>query len=185
MLSTSSTLLHRLRQPQREAAAWDRFVELYTPLLLAWARRLGLQEPDAADLVQDLFACLVEQLPRFEYDPKKSFRAWLKTLLLNRWRNLARRRQARTGADLADLPAPDADPDAEEREYRQHLVSRAAKLIEHEFPAASWRAFWQTAVVGRPVAEVAAELGVTANTVYLARSRVLRRLREELHGFLD
>lgn len=187
MLSTSSTLLQRLRQAPRESGAWERFVDLYTPLLLAWARKLGLSEHDAADLIQDLFAALVEQLPNFEYDPSKSFRAWLKTLLHNRWRNRLRRRQERQpdSGQLSTVAAPLVPPEFEEAEYRQHLVGRALRLMQGEFPEATWKACWEFAVRGRPAADVAAELGLSVNSVYLAKSRVLRRLREELHGLLD
>lgn len=187
MLSTSSTLLRRLRNGPSEAAAWERFVDLYTPLFLAWARRLGLEEHDAADLIQDLFATLLEKLPRFEYDPAKSFRAWLKTLLLNRWRNQQRRRQRQrpAGEALAALPGPNEPPEFEEAEYREHLVGRALRLMRAEFTEQTWRACWETAVHARPASEVAAELGLSVNSVYLARSRVLRRVREELSGLLD
>jgi RNA polymerase sigma-70 factor (ECF subfamily) len=187
MLSTSSTLLYRLCQSTHEAADWERFVDLYTPLLLAWTRRLGLNEHDSADLIQDLFAALVEHLPTFEYNPEKSFRAWLRTLLMNRWRNQVRRRQARQAGEgtLASLSVPDQPPEFEEVEYRQHLVSRALRLMQSEFPDATWKACWETVVHDRPAAEVAAELGISVNSVYLARSRVLRRLREQLHGLLD
>src|SRR5437016_1663068 len=91
--STSSSLLQRLAQPA-EAGSWDRFVELYTPLMFAWTARMGLSDHDAADLVQDVFAILVEKLPTFRYDPDKSFRAWLKTVLLNRWRERLRKGKA-------------------------------------------------------------------------------------------
>src|SRR5207249_3220077 len=84
------SLLERLRQPAGRAA-WDRFVELYTPMLYAWTRRLGLQPPDAADIVQDVFTILVQKLPGFQYDPHKSFHAWLKTVLMNRWKDKLRR----------------------------------------------------------------------------------------------
>ena len=81
--------------PTRQA--WQQFVDLYTPLLFSWARRLGLSEHDSADLLQDIFTILVEKLPNFRYDPSQSFRAWLKTILLNRWRNRCRQRSlART-----------------------------------------------------------------------------------------
>src|SRR5947209_13312864 len=76
MHTTSASLLHRLRQPS-DKESWPRFVKLYTPLLFYWARRLGLQEPDAADLVQDVFTALVQKLPQFEYDPDRGFRSWL------------------------------------------------------------------------------------------------------------
>src|SRR5437764_5198815 len=85
MHTTSISLLERLRQPG-EAEAWQRFVDLYTPLLYYWACRLGLQEQDAADLVQEVFTLLVQKLPDFIYNRQKSFRSWLRTVLLNKWR---------------------------------------------------------------------------------------------------
>src|SRR6516165_4208642 len=90
MTITPVSLLQRLRrsaQEQQATAAWAEFVELYTPLLYSWATRLGLQPSDAADLVQDVFVVLVRKLPDFHYDPGKSFHAWLRTVLLNRWRD--------------------------------------------------------------------------------------------------
>jgi len=83
---TSASLLERLRRPN-DHAAWERFVRFYTPLLNYWARHLGLQPNDAADLVQDVLSTLVQKLPEFVYDRHKSFRNWLRTLMLNRWRN--------------------------------------------------------------------------------------------------
>jgi RNA polymerase sigma-70 factor (ECF subfamily) len=186
MLTTPPSLLERLRQaPERDA--WGRFVEMYTPLFFAWARRLGLDGHDAADLVQDLFAVLVEQLPQFEYDGRKSFRAWLKTVLLNRWRNHRRRRvpdPAGPGG-LADVAGPEDVPELEEAEYRQHLVRRALAVMQAEFEPATWKACWEFVVCDRPAAEVARELGISVNAVYLAKGRVLRRLREELAGLLE
>src|SRR6516165_6272641 len=90
MLSTSLSLLERLRQPG-EALAWDRFVALYAPLLFAWGRRLGLPRDEVGDLVQDVLVILVQRLPEFTHDRRHSFRAWLKTILLNRWRNQSAR----------------------------------------------------------------------------------------------
>lgn len=89
-MDTPASLLERLRQPAPESA-WTRFVQLYTPLLFFWARRLGLRDADAADLVQDVLVLLVRKLPEFSYDRNKSFRAWLRTVTLNCWRNGARR----------------------------------------------------------------------------------------------
>ena len=90
MNSTHSSLLERLRRPD-DVEAWDRFVRLYTPLLFHWARGAGLRDPDAADLVQDVLVVLVRKLPEFHYDPRKSFRAWLRTVTLNKWRERLRR----------------------------------------------------------------------------------------------
>ena len=86
MLSTPASLLERLRRPE-PGQAWEQFVRMYTPLLCQWARRLGLQDHDVADLVQDVMVRLHQKLPEFVYDPAKSFRAWLRTVLINQWRN--------------------------------------------------------------------------------------------------
>jgi RNA polymerase sigma-70 factor (ECF subfamily) len=188
MFTTPPSLLEQIRSAA-SASAWQQFVDLYTPLLFAWARRLGLSEQDSADLLQDLFATLVVQLPAFRYDPQRSFRAWLRTLLLNRWRNYCRER-ARSPLSLGkqfleDQPAAEEVPFFEEEEYRQALVARALALMQSEFQPTTWRACWEFVVRARPAAEVAAELGLSVNAVYVAKSRVLRRLREQLDGLLD
>jgi RNA polymerase sigma-70 factor (ECF subfamily) len=188
MNTTSVTLLERLRQPGEEEA-WARFVELYTPLLYYWACRLGLQADDAADLVQDVFTTLVTKLPEFTYDPDKSFRNWLRTVTRNRWRDLQRRRassEPKTNtSDLYRIPDPDPAEAFWETEYRQHLVARALELMRAEFQPSTWQACWETVVSGRPALEVAARLGISVDAVYTAKSRVLRRLRQQLDGLLD
>jgi RNA polymerase sigma-70 factor (ECF subfamily) len=188
MNTTPVSLLERLRRPG-EQAAWERFVHLYTPLLLRWVRRLGLHGPDAADLVQDVFALLVRKLPEFRYDPDRRFRGWLWTVTLNKVRERARRRPGaavQAGEDVLDKLADRAGPDAAgAAEDRQDLVRRALRLLQGEFQPATWRAFWECAALGRPAAEVAAEVGMTVNAVYVAKCRVLRRLRRELDGLLD
>jgi RNA polymerase sigma-70 factor (ECF subfamily) len=180
-------LLERLRQAD-DREAWDRFVALYTPLFYHWARRLGLQQSDAADLVQDVFAVLVRRLPHFRYQAGKRFRGWLWTVLVNKWKR-ARKRQAAgptTAEALLDtLPSAEDGGGFEEAEYRQYLIGRALRLMQADFQPVTWKACWEYAVVGRPAAEVAAELGVSVNAVHLAKSRVLRRLRQELVGLLD
>src|SRR2546423_12975097 len=92
MDTTSVSLLERLREPAQQDA-WGRFVDLYTPLIYYWARRVGLPPEEAADLVQDVLTLLVQKLPEFQYDPQKSFRGWLRTLTLNKWRGNRRRRR--------------------------------------------------------------------------------------------
>ena len=109
MHTTPVSLLERLRQPG-EQEAWRRFVALYTPLLFFWSRRLGLQDADAADLVQDVLVLLYRKLPGLAYDPRRSFRGWVRTVLLNRWRERQRRPSlplTDSDAALAELPAPD------------------------------------------------------------------------------
>lgn len=187
MNTTPISLLEQLRRSPDEAA-WARFVHLYSPLLFGWARQAGLDEADASDLVQDVFVVLLKELPRFELDPAHSFRAWLKTVALNRWRNQIKR-QARAPAHpgdafLAGVPAPD-DGLFEEQEYRRQLLGRALELLCHEFQPATWEAFHEHGMNGRPAAEVAVELGITVGAVYAAKCRVLGRLREHLRGLLE
>lgn len=187
MDSTPVSLLERLRQPD-PGPAWDRFVFLYTPLLYVWANRLGVAGPDADDLVQDVFAALVRDLPRFRYDPARRFRGWLWGVVRNKARD--RRRAAATTpvGDLDAVPDPaEGDPGVlvGDQEYHRYLAGRAMELIRTDFESATWRAFWETTVGERPAADVAAELGLTENAVYLARRRVLQRLRTELDGLFD
>jgi RNA polymerase sigma-70 factor (ECF subfamily) len=188
MHTTPVSLLVRLKQPEPEIA-WQRFVDLYTPLLFYWARRAGLRDPDDADLVQDVFANLVRKLPEFEYDRQKSFRSWLRTVVLNKWRDRQRRRVSVPGVandcELDEIADPIGDEDFWQREHREQLVARALTVMKAEFEEPTWRACWQCVVEGRAVPEVAAELGISRNAVYVAKCRVLRRLRQELEGLLD
>jgi RNA polymerase sigma-70 factor (ECF subfamily) len=182
MDSTSLSLLERLREPD-PAAAWNRFVDLYTPLLFSWCRRLGLSEDETGDFVQDVFVILVREMPQFVHDGEHSFRAWLKTVVLNRWRN---RRRPPTAVSIATHgePADASATDLGEEEYLSHLTRRALQIMQSDFQPATWKACWETAVEGRPAADVAVELGLSVGAVYVARSRVLARLREELRGLL-
>jgi RNA polymerase sigma-70 factor (ECF subfamily) len=186
MHTTSFSLLERLRQPG-ETQAWERFVSLYTPLLYYWARKTGVQEADVVDLVQDVFALLLQKLPEFVHDGRRSFRAWLRTVTLNKWRERCRRWAPPIDPDtpLAEVAAADDAEGFWEAEYRERLVGRALEIMQAEFQPATWQACWQHVVEGRPAAEVAAGLGISANAVYLAKARVLRRLHQELDGLLD
>lgn len=186
MDSTPASLLQQLRDPARPEA-WTRFIQLYTPLLYEWAGRLGLQEADRADLVQEVLVRLYRVLPTFHYNHQGSFRGWLNTVLRNQARNLGRKRVDRPGGESLPEAADSTDPAVEvaEAEFRRHLAVRASRLIQAEFTPATFQAFWATVVEDRPVAEVAARLGLSANAVYLARGRVLARLRRELDGMLD
>jgi len=187
MNTTSLTLLERLRNTADEAA-WARLVDLYTPVLYALAHRCGLGEHDAADLVQEVFATLVTALPSFQYDRGGKFRGWLRTILLNKLRN-RKLREGRMHQALEALAVAEEQPDGtellREEEFRLHLTRRALELIQVEFTASTWQACWQTVVEGRSTADVARELCLSENAVYVARCRVLRHLRRELGDLLD
>jgi RNA polymerase sigma-70 factor (ECF subfamily) len=188
MTQTPVSLLERLRQPF-EAAAWGRFVALYTPLIYSWGRGAGLREQDAADLVQEVFVTLVQVLPTFSYDRHQSFRRWLRTVTLNKWRD-SRKYQAHrpapaAGGEVPEVAGPDNLEALWEAEYQQHLVGRALRLMQADFDEKTWKACWDVVVAGRPAAVVAAELGLTVGAVHARKFRVLDRLRAELAGMLD
>ncbi len=189
MNSTSLSLLERLQKPG-DQVAWSRFVELYSPMLFSWACRAGLNATDAADLVQDVFTLLVQKLPGWKYDESQSFRGWLRTLTLNKWRENHRRRRdplnAAQSLDAGDSAVAVTDePDfLSEEEYRQAVVERTLRLLKSDFQPTTWSAFVEYVVKDRPPAEVAAEVGISVRAVYIAKSRVLRRLRQELAGLI-
>jgi RNA polymerase sigma-70 factor (ECF subfamily) len=187
--TTPVSLLDRLRRQPGDAADWARLVSLYTPLLYHWARRTGLRPADAEDLVQDVFTALVRKLPECRYDPQRSFHRWLKTVLLNQWRDQIKRRPVpRPAGDdprLTEQSAADGLDGWIEQEHRAYLARRALELMRRDFQPATWKAVWAVVVEGRPAAEAAAEQGLTANALYVARFRVLARLRQEFDGLLD
>jgi RNA polymerase sigma-70 factor (ECF subfamily) len=188
MHTTPASLLDQLRQPAAAAAAWERLVRLYTPLLYYWVRRAGASSESAGDVVQDVLTVLVQKLPQFAYDPRRSFRNWLRTITLNKWREQVRRRQPAglrpQDLDDASLAVPDGALTFAGDEYRRYVVRRALQLMQSEFQPSTWKACWELVVSGRPAAAVAAELGLSEGAVYVAKCRVLRRLRQELAGLL-
>ncbi len=187
MHTTSVSLLQRLRKTGTDPD-WRRFVDLYTPLLFHWVRQSGIRPPDDADLVQDVFATLIQKLGRFDYDAQKSFRGWLRAVALNKARDRLRRKPLPRDPDqgrLASTVDHVDDPNGWEREHQMFLAATALKVMRAEFQEVTWKACWEFVVSGRPAAEIAAELGISENGVYVAKCRVMRRLRKELAGLLD
>jgi RNA polymerase sigma-70 factor (ECF subfamily) len=184
---TSLTLLDRLRAPNA-VAAWERFAHLYTPLLQKWARKQGLQEADAADLTQEVLVKLMDALPRYTRREGDSFRGWLYRVTANHCRDFRRRvaTRAMPGANGLDAVQDDSPlSDFAEVEYRRTIVNRALELIRPEFAERTWAAFAQLLIENRPAADVARTLDISENAVYLARHRVLTRLRREINGLLE
>lgn len=188
---TSASLLERLGNPPiaGSEADWSRFVDLYAPLVYHWGCQHRLQPADSMDLVQDVMVAFHRLLPHFQYDPNQRFRGYLHGV--TKRISAQRSRRARPGqVDQAFLQevadeSPENQPDClDQREYDAYVSKRSLKLIQSEFAENDWRACWMTLVEGHSVADVCRELGMTANKVYLARSRVLARLRSELRDLL-
>jgi RNA polymerase sigma-70 factor (ECF subfamily) len=181
------SLLDRLR---RDGARqdWQRFVDRYGPLLDFWARRL-LPADEAADLVQDVLVLVLQKIGSFSGEENRKFLGWLRTLVLNRWRDLRRRSAVRRciqgPAALEAVPGDDYLAQVDATEDRNFLIARALQIMRSDFEPTTWRACWESVANGRPAAEVAAELGVQVEVVYSASYRVLRRLRRELSGAWD
>jgi RNA polymerase sigma-70 factor (ECF subfamily) len=194
MAETSFSLLERLRV-QPDAAAWKRLVDLYTPLIHGWLRRHFVLPQDADDLVQDVLSVVVRELPAFQHNQRPgAFRSWLRTITANRLRGFWRARQGKVQAtgdsDMEKQLAQLEDPHSSlsqlwDQQHDHHVMGRLLDLIRCEFNETSWQAFRRHVLAGEPVAAVAESLGVSHNVVLLAKSRVLRRLRQEAQGLLD
>lgn len=188
--ATRQSLLVRLKDP-RDSQAWSEFVAIYAPLIDRLARTRGLQEADAADLAQEVFRAVAGAIDRYDPDPA---RGWLFRIARNLIINLLEARKVRPQASgdsnvqalLDQVPASDAaETILFEAEYRRRLFHWAAEQIRGEFREPTWKAFWLTAVEGVAPAEAAAEAGISVGAVYIARSRVMARLRtvvEQVEG---
>jgi RNA polymerase sigma-70 factor, ECF subfamily len=188
MLVTPASLLYRLRQPE-DAAAWVRFVDLYTPLMFHWAQRLGQQDWDCSDLVQDVFLILWRKLPEFRYDSEKSFHAWLKTIFLNCYRSRLRKLVgANFDSRLAHescFSTPDFSDRLAEDDDTRYLIRQAYRLIETEFSTLQQQVFREYVLNEEAPEKVGAKFGIRIGTVYGIKSKILNRLREELRQILD
>jgi RNA polymerase sigma-70 factor (ECF subfamily) len=185
---TRSSLLIRLRDPQDERA-WAEFLEIYTPLVYQLARRKGFQDADARDLTQEVFRAVAGAIDRWDPDPARgSFRGWLFRIARNLMINFLaqQRRHPRGSGDndvrrlLEEQPAPSADSALFDEEYKRRLFGWASEQIRGEFREATWQAFWRTSVDGQGPRQVADGLGMTVGAVYVARCRVMARLRQKI-----
>jgi RNA polymerase sigma-70 factor (ECF subfamily) len=190
---TSLSLLDRVRAADPQA--WQRLVHVYSPLIFSWCRRTGLGPDDAADVMQDVWHAVSGAIGRFRRsDEAGTFRGWIWTITRNKLRDYFRARAGEVAAEggstacarLRDVPEGEPEDSADDPSGGSTgLLRRAVELVRGDFAEGTFQAFWQTAVDGRPAADVAAALGVSVDVVYQAKSRVLRRLREELGELVD
>jgi RNA polymerase sigma-70 factor (ECF subfamily) len=201
--STSTSLLRRVRL--RDDDAWRRLVRLYGRLVLHWCRQAGLQRADRADVFQEVFRSVAAHIDGFRHDRQgDTFRGWLRAVtrskIQDHFRGKKREPAGRGGSEVQqqlhavpdDVSACDASsaaapghPSHEDATEKSLLIEQALRMARESFEERTWQAFWRTAVDGLATDLAASELGMSAAGVRQARSRVLRRLREEFAGLID
>ena len=191
MAETSATLLQRLND-RTDSVAWQRLVDLYTPLINGWLRRQGVSAEDAEDLSQDVLGIVVREVSRFRHNGRAgAFRTWLRTITINclrqSWRSRRVRAQTTSSPDLDSALDQLEDPASDlsrrwDQEHDEFVLQRLLDLIEPDFRPATWRAFRRQVIDGASAETVAAELGLTVNAILIAKSRVLSHLRQQRSG---
>ena len=188
MNETPISLLERLRR-QPDESAWRRFVDLYTPVVRGWLARFDVPVNDADDILQEVLGTLVRELPDFEHSGRRgAFRNYVRAIMSHRLQSYWRGR--RNGRLPSDVLEQLADPHSAlwshwDREHDHMIMNRLMQLVEPEFASTTWNSFRKVVLDGTKPALVAAELGISVNAVLIAKSRVLRRLREESHDLVD
>jgi len=181
--TTHATLLARLGDGQ-DSVAWHEFCSRYGDLIQAFARARGLQPADCDDIVQDVLTSLSKSMRGFQYDRSKGmFRSYLKTVTLHAIFARLRQKQGTVALEevktAAEAAAADQDVDSQwDTQWRQYHLRQAMITIRAEFNEADCTAFEQYAVTGRSAQQVAAELNLSVDQIYQAKSRILRRLSQ-------
>jgi RNA polymerase sigma factor (sigma-70 family) len=186
---TRPSLLLRMKDV-RDQQAWSEFHQIYQPLIVRLIVQRGLQDVDAHEVAQEVLIAVSKSIGRWESDPARgSFRGWLSRISRNLVVNfLIRRSRHPRGSGNSDfvrwldeVPAADeGESQTFDLERRRQIFLWASSEIQMEFHDKHWQAFWQTSVEGREIAEVAQEFGLSAGALYVARSRIMKRLREKV-----
>ena len=194
MEETSLSLLAQLRHDP-STDGWARLQRLYEPLVHNWLKRYGLQRSDADDVTQEVLIAISDNIRTFEHNGRTgAFRAWVRGILVNRLRRFWRSRSNRTVATgdtnielrLAELEDPASEISLVwNREHDQHVLRELLAIVEPLFEPTTWMAFLKVTFDGVKAGDVATELGISRNAVFIAKSRVLSRLRQEADGLVD
>ncbi|MCA9192824.1 MAG: RNA polymerase sigma factor [Planctomycetales bacterium] len=192
-MATSLSLLDKIKG-DRSSERWHEFLECYSPMMDRWLRAHGIPEHDREEIVQDICAVMVRRLPDFERQREGSFRKWLRLTTVNCMRDFWKRscKQARGNAEshVEDLINGLNDRSSSvsqlwEREHDQQLLAILLARIKPEFRSNTWSAFTMVALEQMAPEKVAENLGLTTNAVFVAKSKVMKRMREEGQGLLD
>lgn len=189
-MATRPSLLVRIRNAQ-DSPAWGEFVRLYGPLVYAFGKKHGLQDADAADLTQEVLHAVSRAIGRWDYDVQRGgFRHWLFTVTRHELADLMGRVKhhppgsgdTTMKARLEQIPQPEESLSIWDQQYDRRLLEWAAKRVRQEVRESTWQAFWQTAVEGKTAEEVAQALEMSVGAVYIAKSRIIARLRQQVEG---
>ena len=194
MDETSLSLLDRVRQSS-DFKSWQRLVELYTPLMRGWLRSYGVQDADAEDLIQDVLAVVAREISQFDHNQRPgAFRNWLRTMVVHRlrhlWRSNGNRQVAAGGTSMLEHLQQLEDETSQvsriwNEQHDRDVIARLVETVRPTFLPKTWEAFHRQMFDDQPPQQVAAELGMTLGSVYMARSRVLNALRREAAGLVD
>ncbi|MCS7468809.1 sigma-70 family RNA polymerase sigma factor [Stieleria sp. ICT_E10.1] len=194
MQETSISLLKRIADEGTDDD-WQRLLEIYRPFMYQRISTYPLLVNQAEDIVQEVLVVLVRELPTFQRQRAGSFRAFLRGIVLNQLRYAMRRVQktplvAGQYDKLNDQIEQLADPNSQlsvefDRQHDRSVFRHAASIVKNEVKASTWQAFQKHAIEGKSAPAVAEELGVSVNVVLLAKSRLTRRIREEIRGLVD
>ena len=193
-MDTSASLLESLRDASNETA-WNRLFEMYAPLLRNWLRRHNANAGDIDDVVQEVMTVVIRRFPEFQHHSRKgAFRSWLRTITVNclrdQWRRNNKHPRATGGTDCVAAIEQLADPSSGisrvwDREHDEHVASFLLAKIQSDFSPQTWLAFRRFAIDGMSADEVGEELGITANAVFIAKSRVMAGLRKQAQGLIE
>ncbi|HAY78612.1 MAG TPA: RNA polymerase subunit sigma-24 [Planctomycetaceae bacterium] len=193
-LDTSASLLNLLQNASDEVA-WTTLVDMYSPLIRGWLKRHGAAPGDVDDVVQEVLTIVVRRFPEFQRHPRTgAFRSWLRTITANclrdYWRRSNRRPVAVGGSDFAEVVNQLADPASGisqiwDREHDEHVTRYLLAKIRPDFSEQTWKAFQRFALDGLSADAVAEELGMSANAVFIAKSRVMSKLRHHGQGLIE
>ena len=189
---TNASLILRVKDPLDDTA-WSAFLAIYRPVVYRMARGRGMQHADAEDLTQQVFVSIAGAIENWEGgEDRPPFRFWLHRIARNAIVNAITRRKPDQGAGstsvremLDAMPSNDDVSRELEQESRSEALRWAAEQIRAEFSDATWKMFWQTAIAGKPVAEIAKDVGRSTGAVYMARYRIMQRLKAKISEVTD
>jgi RNA polymerase sigma-70 factor (ECF subfamily) len=194
MNTTSLGLLERLKHARPDASEWSRLRDIYAPMIGHWLSRLAIPHQEVDDLTQEVLVVVFRELPSFERRRDGSFRAWLRQITVHRMFAYCKTRRKQPlavgGPETERLLTELADPNSDlarqwDQDHDKHVFQKLLAVVEGDFEPRTWQAFTRFALEGRQAGQVAGELGLSESAVVQAKSRILKRLREEAGELLD